>query len=457
MRRGWTVWAAVCALVVAAPVMGAEEDVAAQFEQMQKQLDAMEERLEATSDELHNAKERVEEQEELIRDSGLADPQGSDSSLSAFLDTIELGGWLSVSYWYNFNRPINDDLVGANVGSGGQAFPFHPDANQFSFDQLWFEMERPIDEENRAGFYAEFAFGKSAKLLPDGNAADGGNSLYIPQAYIQYQTPWGPTLKAGKFGTLIGYEVAQTVYNDQVSRGLVYNLLQPIDHVGLLLEGQFGESGFGWAAGIVNNVFKTQPVVNDNLAYTGRLSYTAEKWGIALNGIYGQVTGDSCGVDFIATEACDAFGIPRSGGDSAQRLGILDVVATFDPTEQIHLWANATYDWDDNKHNNGTPEGWGIAMGGRYAVTERWGAALRGEYVADDREYFGFVDDARIWSVTGTVDFAVTDQLTLKGEVRYDQGRIVKNDDLLYVGSSFDNKWTDDDQTMVGAELVYRF
>ncbi len=51
----------------------------------------------------------------------------------------------------------------------------------------------------------------------------------LNRAYIQYLTPVGLTLRAGKFGTLLGAEVAQTVYNFNVTRGNVYNLLQFID------------------------------------------------------------------------------------------------------------------------------------------------------------------------------------------------------------------------------------
>ncbi len=371
--------------------------------------------------------------------------------------TIEFGGWISASYWYNFNQIDNDDLIGANVGINGQSSPFNPDANQFSFDQLWFEMERPIDENNRAGFRVDFAFGKVAKLLPDGNGSDGGNSLYINQAYIQYLTPMGATLKAGKFGTWIGYEVAQTVYNENISRGFVYNLLQPIDHTGISLEGDFGDSGAYWGVALVNNVFKTQPVVNDNLAYMGKLGWANDIFSLQLAGIYGQVTGDGCdSLSALPTASCDEFGIPRSGGDSSAKLGIVDVIATWDPTERMHFWANFDYSWVDDSSVSGTADAYGIAIGGRYAITDRLGAALRGEYVTDNRQAFGFVDDTNLYSITSTVDYAITEQLMVRGEVRYDNGRIRKNPDNLFINDN-STPYDEDDQILVGAELIYKF
>jgi hypothetical protein len=461
MRRSFIASVAMVGLMLSPGLVAAEDsEVQAQLEAMQRQLDALSERLEATTDELEVSKTRANEQEQLIREAGLADPQGSSSSLGGFWDTIEFGGWLSASYWYNFNQVRNDDLVGANTGINGQSSPFNPDANQFSFDQLWFEMERPIDESNRAGFVASFAFGKVAKLLPDGNGSDGGNSLYIPEAYIQYLTPMGPTLKAGKFGTWIGYEVAQTVYNENISRSFVYNMLQPIDHVGISLEGDFGDSGAYWGVALVNNVFKTQPVVNDNLAYMGKIGYAEELWSIQLAGLWGQVTGDSCGsLSSLPTETCGEHGYATTGGDSNHKAGIIDVVATLDPTERLHFWVNGDYVWSDSQHEGGSgamPAGWGVEVGGRYALTDRLGTSLRGEWVADDREYFGFVDDADLWSLTTTVDYALTEQLMVRGEVRYDNGRITKNPDHLFINDNT-TPYDEDDQILVGAELVYKF
>jgi hypothetical protein len=455
MRRMRITLAAAFGLLLSPAWLGAESaDVQAQLEAMQLQLDMLSERLEATTDELEVSKSRVDDQEQLIREAGLADPQGSSSSLGGFWDTIEFGGWISASYWYNFNQIDNDDLVGANVGVNGQSSPFNPDANQFSFDQLWFEMERPIDESNRAGFKASLAFGKVAKLLPDGNGSDGGNSFYIPEAYIQYLTPIGATLKAGKFGTWIGYEVAGTIYNENISRGFVYNLLQPIDHTGISLEGDFGDSGAYWGVALVNNVFKAQPVVTDNLAYMGKLGWANDMFSLQVAGIYGQVTGDGCdSLSSLPTSSCDEFGIARSGGDAGTRLGIVDVVATYDPTERLHFWANFDYSWVDG--SAGT-DAYGIAVGGRYALTDRMGVALRGEYVTDEREYFGFVNDASLYSITTTVDYAITEQLMVRGEVRYDDGQIDKSPDNLFIN---DNRtpYDEDDQILVGAELIYKF
>ena len=104
---------------------------------------------------------------------------------------------------------------------------------------MWFEIERPIDEENRAGFRLDTVYGKTGALLNGGGpnnryTVNDDSSIYIHQGYVQYLAPIGDglTFKAGKFATPIGYEVAGTIYNYQITRGNVWNLLEPIDHIG---------------------------------------------------------------------------------------------------------------------------------------------------------------------------------------------------------------------------------
>jgi len=415
----------------------AADDVEARLEVMQDRMDQLEARLEATTEQLEVANERLGERRSLLEK---AAQTGPSSGVEAFLDSLEIGGWVAASYWYNVNDPSNNRLVDANVGTVGQSHPFSPDANQFSFDQLWFTIERPIHQENRAGFAAEIAFGKTAGLLPDGNTPvdgrAGGNNLYIASAYAQYLTDWGITVKAGKFGTLIGAEVAQSPANFNISRGLVYNLLQPIDHVGVMASGELPAEGWDWALAVVNDVFTTQPTYNDGKAVMGHIGYAAETWSANLNGIWGTDTPD----------------------DENPKFGIIDVLLTWDPNEQLSMWLNADYTVDDNDGGS-NPAAYGVALAGRYAWNDRLGTALRLEYVADDRAAFGFPDEADLWSITATVDYSLTEQLILKGEIRHDQGQIDKSPDHLFIddGDRIPGIYTDQDQTMIGAQVIYNF
>jgi hypothetical protein len=415
-------WLAIAFGLALGPNAAAADDVHDTLRQMQERLTAVEDQLSAS-----NAK--VAEQQKLIEQSGIGTAPVSSGGINGFLNSLEFDGWVSASYWYNFNRPSNNDLIGGNTGTFGQSNPFNPDANQFSFDQLWFVLGKPATADSPAGFHAEIAYGKTAGLLPFGNYAGGGNNLYIPSAYAEYMTPFGPTIKMGKFGTLIGAEVAQAPLNWNISRGLVYNLLQPIDHTGVLVSGEAGESGFDYAFGVVNQVFSSQPTATNGKAYTGHLGYGQDNWKLGANIIYGQYV--------------DNFERPKNG--------IFDLLFSMDPTERFSFWVNADFDWATHAGH-----GWGIATAGRYALTDKLGAALRVEYVDDSGDYFGYGTDALYYGITGTVDYALTDHLTVKGEVRFDQGRLRKAPDDLYVSHDtlvYDNS----NQTVIGAEVIYRF
>src|SRR5690606_30164475 len=218
MRSRLTAALAVFAIGLA-PSLSMAEDVQEQLRQMQDRLQSMEDKLQATNDQLEAANQRVQEQAALIESSGLAEGRGASSGLGCLVCDWRIGGWVAGSYNYNLNDPNdapNGSLQGTNLGAGFYDFT-HPDHNTFSLDQVWFEIEKEVSEESRAGFRADFVYGKTAKAMGGavGNAFDD-TALYIHQAYVQYAPPIGPegtVVKFGKFGTLIGVETLGTIYN----------------------------------------------------------------------------------------------------------------------------------------------------------------------------------------------------------------------------------------------------
>jgi hypothetical protein len=114
---------------------------------------------------------------------------------------------------------------------------------------------------------------------------------------------------------------------------------------------------------------------------------------------------------------------------------------------------------------SGNQDAWGVAAAGRYAITERLGLALRGEYVYDRDGLFltGGVapplgaDESEIWSLTGTLDFALTDHMTVRAEVRYDRADIDGFSDMEFTNGSNPQAFTKKDQTMAGVEVIYGF
>src|SRR5512134_11471 len=193
MSSRWTAAFAALATLAFSPSLAAATDtnVEQQLQQMQNRMQQMEDKLQATTDQLESANERVDEQSQLIEQSGLAETRGASNGLPGFLGQITVGGWVSSTYFWNLNHPTDTnraDLVGpgvkcsdiggvpgdcgglggTNQGTNGAFYPLHPDHNSFALDQVWFEVERPIDEENRAGFRLDTVYGKTGALLNGG-------------------------------------------------------------------------------------------------------------------------------------------------------------------------------------------------------------------------------------------------------------------------------------------------
>ncbi len=454
MRSRLNILVATAAMALVVPQFAMADDVEEQLRLMNERMGQMEDQLQAAQDELDASREKVEHQQSVIQKAGL--DREAKSGLSGFFEQVNVSGWAAVSYFYNFNDPdtttIFDQNVGAILGGGtnGPVAPFHPDHNSFSVDQIWIGIEKPVSEESRAGFRTDIVYGRTGSLLggaswnracanPDdvvsnltsfgggpnpvrtvGCEGDNASDLHVQQAYVQYLTPFGPTLKAGKFETLIGYETVETTANFNITRGNVWTLLQPITHYGVMLDGET-EGGIVYALGAVNSVRGIDPDSNNDKSITGRLGFNGETLDGSINFIWGR----------------EDYG--NGSGDAA----IIDMILAWNPNEKFSGWINGTFSWRDrgspaNGFLVGFPttndsRGWGIAAAGRYAFTDRLGFALRGEYASDKNGLFGLNNfggpfgpvggqqSNQVWGITGTVDYLLAENLTLKAELRYDR------------------------------------
>ena len=428
------------------------DDVDAKFRAMEARMTELEDKLDSANDQLEVAADRLQSQQVVI-DRVQTDVEAS-SGLASFLDTLEIGGWVSASYSYNLEDVDGVALGGANSGAVA-ASPFKADSNSFSFDQLWFELERPVSEENRAGFRADIVYGKTAGLLSGLTGGDGfsGNDLEVYQAYVQYLAPIGDgvTFQAGKFATLIGAEVVQAPYNFNITRGQVYNLFQPITHTGILASTSAGPVDI--SVGLVNGTrnFPASDIdVNKNKAVLWAISGSpSETVSVSLAGVHGA-----------AQEA------PNGGGLSGDKETILDLILGWSPSESFESYVNADYISTENRFA-GDIDGFGIAAAGRYALSERTGISARVEYIDLELEGIGLAPDVplEIFTLTGTIDHKLANNLTIRAELRYDSIEDAGS------GSGAENLFFDDegstvlsvvpggedDQVVAGVEVIYTF
>ncbi len=471
-------------------------DVDAKFRAMEARMTELEDKLESANDQLEVAADRLQNQQVVI-DRVQTDVEAS-SGLASFLDTLEIGGWVSASYSYNLDDPDGRALGGANSGIGATtlgsnplapgtfvsipvtgvaANPFKADSNSFAFDQLWFELERPVSEENRAGFRADIVFGKTAGLLSGLTGGDGrsGNDLEVYQAYVQYLAPIGEngvTFKAGKFATLIGAEVVQAPMNFNITRGQVYNLFQPITHSGILASTTLGPVDL--AVGLVNGTrnFPASDIdVNKNKAVLWSIGASpTESLSISLAGTHGAA--QEAGIGFVNQKSGD-------------KESIYDLIINWAPSEKFEAYLNVDY-IETEDQNFGDLSGYGAAVAGRYAISERTGISVRFEYIDLEREASGPINPAlglgfisptvrdtplEMITLTGTVDHKLANNLTVRGELRYDSiedaGRSNSTDKLFLDsdGRAFGSPAVfgqslvpgEDDQIVAGVEVIYTF
>ncbi len=533
MRSSWMNLLAALALLAAPVPAPADDDAAvqAQLQQMQQRLLLLEDKLENTTEQLDAATTQVNEQKQVMSNAGMAVDEAGASGTSSFLQSLEIGGWVNVSYWHNFNDPTNGECKGncfpgsvilgapvlpasvnANTGNAATALglttgnpfsgffnPTNPDSNGFSFDQLWFELERPVSPEQRSGFRADVTFGKIADILSTRtlrNAASD-DDIYIHQANIQYlwDAPWlGDTkLTLGKFSTLIGYEVAQAAYNHNISRSILWGFMQPVDHLGFLMSGTvdkryhlFGVEGtLDWDFGVVNGFSADDPDVNHSKTWTGRIRMTGENWSIAVAGITGAEDGaaDDHRSGPISGTVDTNVGV---GGSESEKVTLIDVIFTWDPFTDLNLWLNFDRFWVNPDGYD--PDAWGITIGGHYTINERMAFTLRTDFMqwedaggsllaftnlalpvasrstsSDD----GIGTEADVYSVTATLHYQLTDQIKVRGEVRWDAIEIFGRRGAAFASDQIFNEGTtsgsgnvqggDSDQFLAGVDVIYEF
>jgi hypothetical protein len=247
----------------------------------------------------------------------------------------------------------------------------------------------------------------------------------------------------------VGAEVPQATANFNITAGNVYNILQPIDHVGVIFSSDIGDTGFSWQLGAVNDGFNgvvgtADPDRNEAKSVLFQLAWANETFSIANSLIWG----------------------PGNAYDDNHPSGLYDLVVTWDPTERISTWLNFDYAWADLAGSSAGSHGWGLAMAGRFAVTERFGLATRFEVVRTDNDgawangnvanppfSAATPNNATIYSITGTADYSLTNNLVVRTEVRYDNITKDFNDNEFFdQGGDFRP-----DQTTAGVQLVYEF
>ena len=383
-------------------------------------MERLEERLLALEDKLEASERTIEAQEDLLR-SQAAPAVSQGSGLDSFLQDLEVGGHITASYLYNFNSPR------LAAGSPQPLCQFNCRHNEFKLDAAKIEIGKSAASPGEAGFQLDLLYGQNADISrslsptgsPFGVNGDDDFSTFVQQAYVSYN--WdGVELKMGKFETLLGWELLDSHKNYNVTHGILFTWAIPLYHTGIMAGGSIGEN-VGWNLGFVNG-FNNPVETNDNKGVLGLISLTEDPFFVSLSGYYGADTTQATGLE------------PGSTDDQL----ILDFVATYTPNDQLTFWLNADYGQQEDGFTNplnpldvDDAEWWGVAVGTNVTLSEKLSFAVRGEYFSDEDDFRGisdgllpavpFKDDFEAYSLTGTLKYALTDHLSVRGELRYDK------------------------------------
>jgi hypothetical protein len=419
------------------PFVASADQVQEQLRLMEQRMAEMEDRLQATSVELQSAKATVDQQQGLLVNAGLIDEgdRGIRSSVGDFFNQVDVSGVAAASYNHRIIQP--DTTMNAG-------FFKHPNANTFQVDQVWLTIDKAPTEESRGGFHAEYIAGTSAGA--QGAATDDEPFLYT--AYVSYLAPIGSGIQVdmGKLATPLGAEVIQTNMNFFVTQGLVFGL-QPVTHTGISFSTEVTD-GIGVIFGVVNGLYSDTAVeYDDDKAYYGQVSFSADSFGLNVGAIWGDDNTTSCVGAMMGKTECET--------------SVVDVVLTVDPTDNLSLWAN--FDW---KHTNGSDtdvfdplspasgsingDAFGIAVAGRLAIIEGMGIATRLEYLATEDSLNGTMRDAETMSLTGTLDKTLAEDLVGRLELRWDTILDDNNNGATFADMK-------NDQLVVLAQMYYAF
>ncbi len=436
MRSKMITVATVAASLLLAPLMASADAVQEQLRLMEQRMAEMEDRLQETSVELQSAKATVDQQQGLLSDAGLieANDSGLRSGVSDFFDMVEIDGVLAASYNQRLKRAKVNTGNNSGTTDGNQLFR-HENANTFQVDQLWVNIGKTPTEESRGGFHAAIVTGTTA----DAQGGNGDFTPYLYDAYVSYlfDCDCGLQVDAGLLPTVFGAEVIQADQNFFVTTGALFGL-QPVTYTGVQLSGRITDE-ISFQAGVVNEVYDPTFIsVTADKAYFARVSAEFEKMSFSAGAIHGSdQTSDLCvGSDCNTT--------------------VVDVVMTADPTDDLSLWVNFDYVITGGEDRLRNGHAYGISAAGRLALTENTGVSSRVEWIMMEDGFTGTqaggtanpTDDIEKVTLTGTVDHALSEHVTARGEVRWDT--FLDDDGSQFAGDN-------NDQVVALAELFFSF
>lgn len=390
---------------------------------------------------------------DLVEEAGAQDKYVPKESIPEktmeFLGQTEISGYVSASYFFNFNEPpltTDSSVPPEKIGRLNTGRGFDNRHNEFMINKFLLKFEKPVEASAfdwKAGYVAETIFGQDAGFTQASGLSLGDQGDLL-QAYVIVNVPIGNGLMVtfGKCSTPLGYELTETELNYNWSGGNQWTFLEPFTHTGVQISYQINEQ---WDAQLlVNNGWDNVADNNNAKSFIGRVGYAPnEKTSISVTG-FGGPEQDEAGAAAVA------------GANGNWRRGA-DVVVTHQCTEHFQTAVQLDYGHEENVPGAGPDAEWYAAgLWLIYEPSEKWNVAFRGDWLkdADGVRTGGSPATApftlagigqELISATVTLNFKPVKELRISPEVRWDRS----TDNTVFDGH--------DNQVTLGIGAAYFF
>ncbi len=345
-----------------------------------------------------------------------ATPEGQPTT---YLEELMLYGYVENSVVWNLGR----------AGRGNvNELRFYDHDIGYTFNAAELSLRKDPSETYRLGYGVVITAGidsqKNHSLgifrdLDDQGPFFRNTAKYdLPEAYVSYLVPLGNglTLKAGKWATLIGYEVYEGPKNLNFSRAFLYTLGTPYTHTGALVTYPFTK-WFSVTAGFTNG-WDNADNNNGHLRAIGSFAFTpSDTLSASVNYHVGPEQNHA-----------------QMAGDDVNKRWIVDTTIVYTGIDKLTLAVNFDFAGEENDPalvglgtRKDTDSRWGgIAGYAAYDWTKALRTALRLEYFSDPHgvrssETITPGQNVDLWEATATVEYKIWKGLVSRLEFRHDQ------------------------------------
>jgi len=294
---------------------------------------------------------------------------------------ITIGGFVDTYFSWNFSRPQSRTNRLRN---------FEIAENQFVVSAAEVDFQKTASP---IGFHVELNVGSASDIIHSGSSE---SLKLVQQAYLTAAVPVGAGLQldAGKFVTHMGFETIKAKDNYNYSRSFLFAWAIPYYHLGVRASYPLRENLTialhlcnGW-----NNVS-----ANGGKTFGASLSYSpTSSLSLLANWIGGPEQPDSV---------------------SSKFKHVLEGIVTVQATEKLAVGADGTYGTESLP--TGTVTWKGLALYGRYALSDNSAVSVRGEVYSDPQGYTTALPQD-LKEVTLTYEYRFLNNLIVRTEYRYD-------------------------------------